>query len=140
MTKSLSTAQTPETIAHMMHCEAVTSEAVTLALLRKEPLLPGLHPERDLGKLFNLGRYDFDDLQRYFNFRRRILLDVLTGLTENQWSRTVQETGKQRRESVYWLARGQALHEDGHLGEIEGLISGQISGDTRRIIGKSTRV
>ena len=74
--------------------------------------------------MFNLGKYDYDDLRMYFNFRRRILLDVLTGLTEKQWSRTVQEAGKQRRESVYWLARGLGLHEDGHVGEIEGLVSG----------------
>ena len=92
-----------------------------LALLKKEPLIHDLHPERDVGKLLNLGQYDFEDLRTYFNFRRRVLLDVLGRLGEKQWSRTVRKEGKKRRESVYWLARGQALHEDGHLKEIEAL-------------------
>lgn len=109
-----------EILAHILHCDAVTVEMITLALTRKEPFISGIHPERDIGKLFNLSQYDFKDLRAYFNFRRQFLLNVLNGLIEKQWSRRVRKEGKQRRESVYWLARGQALHEDQHLREMEG--------------------
>jgi hypothetical protein len=108
-----------EILAHILHCEAVSVEMITLALSRNEPFISGLHPERDIGKLFNLSQYDFDHLRLYFNLRRQFLLNLLSGLEERQWSRTVRKEGKQRCESVYWLARGQALHEDDHLREIE---------------------
>ncbi len=116
-------ARTPtEILAHIINCEAVTAEAITLALLKKEPLLPGLHPERDLGKLLNYHQRPFPDLLAYFTFRLVTLLDVLRSLTDKLWSRTVREEGKKRRESIYWLARGQAIHEDEHLKEIEGIL------------------
>jgi hypothetical protein len=108
-----------EILAHMLHCEAVSVEMITLALSRKEPFISGIHPERDLGKLFNLSRYEFGQLKVYYDLRRQFLLTVLNGLTEKQWSRRVRKEGKKRRESVYWLARGQALHEDDHLKAIE---------------------
>jgi len=108
-----------EILAHMLHCEAVSVEMITLALSRKEPLISGIHPERDIGKLFNLSQYDFDHLRKYYDLRRQFLLNVLSGLSDRQWSRTVRKEGKARRESVYWLGRGQALHEDDHLREIE---------------------
>ena len=108
-----------EILAHLINCEALTSESIYLALLRNEPLLAGLHAERDLGKLLRLDELPFLDLLAYFKLRRKVLLRILGSLTEKQWSRVVREAGKQRRESVYWRARGQALHELEHLMELE---------------------
>jgi hypothetical protein len=108
-----------ENLAHMLHCEARSSEATYLALLANEPTLAGIHSERDFG---NLVRYDlqaFSDLLAYFKFRRNVLLRVLSSLTDKQWSRGIREAGKQRKESVYWQARGIAMHEVEHVSEME---------------------
>ncbi len=82
-----------EMLAHMLHCEAVSVEMITLALSRKEPLISGIHPEGDFGKLFNLSQYDFDHLRTYYDLRREFLL-MLSGLSDRQWSRTVRKEGK----------------------------------------------
>ena len=108
-----------EGLAHIINCEAITVEAIYLALLVKEPLLAGIHPERDLGKLLRFDQLPFVDLLAYFKTRRMILLHVLESLTNDKWSRCIREPGKQRKESVYWRARGQALHELEHLLDLE---------------------
>ena len=104
-----------EDVAHLLHCEARTAESVYLALLANEPELANLHPERQFGKLARYDLFSLAELVAYFKFRRTALLRVLTGLKPAQWGRTLREPGKQRRESVYWRARGQALHEEEHL-------------------------
>ncbi len=108
-----------EILAHLLHCEARTAEAIYAALLLKEPLILAIHPERQFGKLVRYDLLPFADLLAYFKFRRTVLLRVLASLTESQWGRTIHEEGKKRQESVYWQARGQALHELEHLAELE---------------------
>lgn len=108
-----------EVLAHLLNCEARTSESIHLALLLKEPALHPIHPERDLGKLLRYDQMDFSELLAYFKFRRTVLLKVLSTLKESQWSRAIREEGKQRKESVYWRARGQALHELEHVEDLE---------------------
>ena len=112
-----------ECLAHLLNCEARTSEAITLALLAKEPPFTAIHPERDLGKLLRYDLMDFHELLAYFKFRRVVLLKVLSSLKDSQWSRVIRQTEKQRKESVYWQARGQALHEWEHLIELESKLS-----------------
>jgi hypothetical protein len=58
---------------------------------------------------------EFPDLLAYFKLRRRVLLRVLSELSEKDWARTVREENKKRQESVYWKARALALHELHHL-------------------------
>lgn len=106
-------------IAHLINCEALASQAIYLALMLKEPLLHNIHAEHDWGKLL---RYDFlevADLLAYFNFRRTVLLRILNSLSDEQWLRVVREENKARKESVYWQARGLALHELDHLTDLE---------------------
>jgi hypothetical protein len=111
-----------EILAHILHCEALTAEAIYLALLKDEPLVPDIHAERDLGKLLRLDLLSFDELLTYYKVRRTILMRVLEPLTEKKWSRVVREEKKARKESVYWKARGQALHELEHLLDLESKI------------------
>lgn len=113
-----------ENLAHLINCEARSSEAILQALLLKEPLVPKIHPERQLGALWHMEQYPYADLLAYFTFRRKVMLGVLHSLSEKQWARRIQEPGKKRRESVYWQARSQALHEDGHLAEMEEKVGG----------------
>lgn len=104
-----------EDLAHLINCEARTSEKIYMALLADEPFFLDIHPERHWGKLLHHEQEDFADLLAYFKFRRRALLRVLNSLTEAQWSRVIREENKQRKESVYWQARSLALHELEHL-------------------------
>jgi hypothetical protein len=108
-----------ETVAHLLNTEALSSGAIYLALLVKEPELAPIHAERQLGRLLRFERLPWADLLGYFNVRRAVLLGVLQELTAAQWGQKVRETGKQRKESVYWRARGLALHEAEHVGELE---------------------
>lgn len=108
-----------EVLAHILHCESITSQAIYLALLTNEPLLPDVHPERDVAKLLRLDVLPFEELLAYFKVRRRILLRVLESLTGKKWSRTVQQPKKARKETVYWQARAQALHEFEHILDLE---------------------
>ena len=106
-------------LAHLVNCEAVMADAIYLALMLNEPAIAPVHPERDLGKLLRYDQMDFHELLAYFKFRRAVLLSVLTPLTDEKWSRVIREERKQRKESVYWRARGQALHELEHVTDIE---------------------
>lgn len=108
-----------EGLAHLVNCEAITADSIQLALIRNEPMIAGIHAERDLGRLLRFDLMPFDELLSYFKFRRVVLLKVLTPLKGNQWSRVIRESGKQRKESIYWRARGQALHELEHVLDLE---------------------
>ena len=117
-----------EDVAHLIHSEARTSEAIYLALLLEEPLIPEVHSERQWGKLLRYDLLSPFDLLIYFRLRRTVLLRVLTSLTEEQWARSIREEGKKRKESVYWRARSLAMHELDHLS------------DLRRKLSKSERI
>lgn len=108
-----------EDLAHLIHSEARTSEAIYLALLIDEPLVPEVHSERQWGKLLRYDLLSFPDLLAYFKLRRAVLLRVLTALSEEQWSRSVREEGKKRQESVYWKARALAMHELDHVQDLQ---------------------
>jgi len=108
-----------EVLAHMINSEARSSEAIYLALLTDEPLIPDIHSEREWGKLLRFDLLEFNDLLAYFKLRRIVLLRVLSELKEEDWSRRIREEGKQRKESVYWRARTIAMHELDHLAWLE---------------------
>ena len=108
-----------ETLAHLINSEARMSESIYLALLVEKPLMANIHSERDWGQLLRYDLSDFDELMAYFKFRRTVMLRVLSGLKEAQWSRAICEDGKQRKETVYWRARSLALHEAEHVGDLE---------------------
>jgi hypothetical protein len=108
-----------EDLAHLINGEARSSEMIYQALLVDEPYFADIYPERDWGKLLRFDLLDVPDLIAYFKTRRAVLLQVLSGLAEAQWSRSVREEGKQRKESVYWRARTIVMHELDHLGDLE---------------------
>lgn len=108
-----------EVLAHMINGEARSSDMIYQALLVNEPFFPDIHPDRNWGKLVRFDLLEFSELLAYFKIRRKVLLRVLTELKEKDWSRTVREEGKQRKESVYWRARTVAMHELDHLEDLE---------------------
>jgi hypothetical protein len=115
-----------EDLAHLIHTEARSAEAIYLALLLDEPLVPDIHPERQWGKLLRYDLLSFHDLFAYFKLRRTVLLRVLDSLTETQWARSIREAGKKRQESVYWRARTIAMHELAHLTDLQNKLSGRM--------------
>lgn len=112
-----------EDLAHLIHMEARSSETIFLALLLDEPLVPDIHPERQWGKLLRYDLLPFQELLAYFKVRRTVLLRVLTFLTDEQWSRSIRESGKKRQETVYWRARTIAMHELDHLTDLQNKLS-----------------
>ncbi|HET9910116.1 MAG TPA: DinB family protein [Anaerolineales bacterium] len=106
-------------LAHLLNGEARSSEMIYQALLSNEPAFADIHPDRNLGKLLRFDLLEFKDLLAYFKLRRAVLLRVLSGLKEADWSRSIREEGNQRKESVYWRARAIAMHELDHLGDLE---------------------
>lgn len=108
-----------EDLAHLIHTEDRSSEAIYLALLLDEPLVPDIHPERQWGKLLRFDLMSFRELLAYFKVRRAVLLRVLDSLTDEQWARSIREAGKKRLESVYWRARTIAMHELDHLTDLQ---------------------
>jgi hypothetical protein len=108
-----------ENLAHLLHCEAISSEFIYLAILKEGALFNNIHPEREYGKLLRFELFPFSTLVEYFIFRRTVLLRALSSLKPEQWIYNLSETGKKRKESVYWRARSMALHELEHLNDIE---------------------
>lgn len=108
-----------EDLTHLINGEAKSSEMIYQALLSHEPFFADVHPDRDWGKLTRFDLLDFSDLLNYFKTRRKILLRVLSGLKEAEWSKTIREEGKQRQEAVYWRARAMAMHELEHTQDLE---------------------
>ena len=113
-----------EVLAHLINSEVRSSEAIYLALLVEEPLLPDIHSERQWGKLLRYDLLAFSDLLVYFKIRRAVLLRVLAALNEAGWARVIREEGKKRKESVYWRARSLAMHELEHLTDLQTKLTG----------------
>ena len=109
-------------LAHLVSCEARASEAIIHALLVDEPPFQPIHAERDLGALMRHEQYTFAELLAYLTFRRRMLLTVLEGLNHDQWLRTFQPAGRKKKQTVYNMTRGTAIHESEHLEHLESLL------------------
>lgn len=105
-------------LTHLIYCAERGTIPIFYALAADEPLMPRIHAERQWGKLLRYEAFDLPDLYAYFSFNRRALLNVLRRLSPRQWQRAAQPEGKQRTESVYYLARGLCLHEYGHLEDL----------------------
>ena len=108
-----------ENLAHLIYTEALSSEAIYLALLLDQPFIADVHAERQWGKLLRFDLLPFSELLGYFKLRRTVLLRVLASLTETEWGRVIREERKKRKESVYWRARGIAMHELDHLSDLQ---------------------
>jgi hypothetical protein len=108
-----------EVLAHLIYTESLAADHIHLALMVAEPRLVVVHAQRDIAKLLRYeGLFDVPEMLAYIRFRRKGLMPVLRGLKDKQWSRTADK-GIKRMESVYWAARGLALHEEEHLRDLE---------------------
>ena len=101
-------------IAHLLHCEAISSQSIYQALIQPQSTIVDIHPERQFGKLVQYNSLSLVELEQLFTIKRKILTAVLTHLTEEQWHHQVTIPNK-RSKSVYLIARSLALHEMDHL-------------------------
>lgn len=114
-------------LTHLIYCAERGAIPIYYALAAEQPFMPRIHAERQWGKLLRYEAFELPDLFAYFAFNRRALLNVLQGLTAQQWERTAQPEGKKRSESVYYAARGLCLHELGHLEDLAGKLGKKLS-------------
>jgi hypothetical protein len=103
-----------QVLAHLVNVEAISSDHIVKTLVVKTPRLVVIHAERHFGKLLQFQDFSIPELLAYFRLRRTALLRVLEDLTPAKWARTMDK-GIKRMESVYWAARGLALHELEHI-------------------------
>ena len=107
-------------LTHLIYCAERGADPIHHALLLDDAFLPRVHAERDWGALMRYEAFDIAELMAYFTFRRTALLRILQGLSRGQWERTTRREGVKRAESVYYSARGVAVHELGHLEDLAG--------------------
>ena len=107
-------------LTHLIYCAERGADPIHHALLLQDAFMPRIHAERDWGALMRYETFEIAELMAYFDFRRAALLRILTGLSQEQWERSVRREGVKRRESVYYSARGLAIHELGHLEDLAG--------------------
>ncbi|MYD10721.1 MAG: DinB family protein [Chloroflexi bacterium] len=110
-------------LTHLIYCAERGADPIHHALLLPDAFMPRIHAERDWGALMRYESFEINELMAYFDFRRAALLRILHGLSQKQWERSVRREGVKRRESVYYLARGLAIHELGHLEDLAGKLS-----------------
>lgn len=107
-------------LTHLIYCAERGADPIHHALLLPDAFMPRIHAERDWGALMRYEAFEIAELMVYFEFRRTALLHILKGLSRQQWERSVRREGVKRRESVYYSARGLAIHELGHLEDLAG--------------------
>src|SRR5690349_5357354 len=78
-----------EDVSHLLNSEARSADIIYLTLLVDEPMVYDIHSEHELGKLLKFDQFDLPSLLTYFQFRRTVLLRVLSGLSDAQWGRSV---------------------------------------------------
>ena len=114
-------------LTHLTYCAERGADPIHHALLLEDAFMPRIHAERDWGALMQYEAFEFAELMAYFDFRRRVLLRILTDLSRGQWQRSVRREGVKRAESVYYSARGLCLHELGHLEDLAGKLGRPLS-------------
>lgn len=113
-------------LTHLIYCAERGADPINHALLLPDAFMPRIHAERDWGALMRYETFEIAKLMAYFDFRRAALLQILRGLSQAQWARSIRREGVNRRESVYYSARGLAIHELGHLEDLAGKLGRQL--------------
>lgn len=115
-----------ETVIHLLNIEALNYTTIYPAFLLSNPKVYPLHAERDFGKLNLFVNFRMPELLLAFDLERRKSLCFLKSLKKSDWSKKLIEENKKRQETIYWRARGLAIHDYTHvyilkfqLGELE---------------------
>lgn len=112
-----------EIMAHLLTTNEVTTNAIVYALALKEPSLPEIHPRRAWGKALRYEKQPFADLLAAYQFRRRVILNVLRDLTPKKWAAQLHRPAS-RSTTVYLQARSMALHDREHVEHLKSVRGG----------------
>ena len=90
-------------------------KCVFLKILLNKPKVCPLHAERDFDRLNLFEHFQTCELLSVFDLERRKTLSFLTRLKKEDWSKELIEENKKRQETIYWRARGFAIHDYTHF-------------------------
>ncbi len=106
-------------VAHLLHCEQISTQAIYQALLQSNSAIVDIHPERQFGKLVQFNQLSLLELTQLFVIKRKLLIQVLNNLTIEKWQHQIIKSNK-KPQSVYLLSRSLALHEADHILFLQG--------------------
>ena len=104
-----------ETLVHLLNIEGLNYTTIYPAFLLSKPKIYPLHAERDFDRLSLFGDFKMKDLLLAFHFERKKTLSFLGSLKPNDWNKQLVEDNKARQETIYWRARGLAVHDYTHV-------------------------
>jgi hypothetical protein len=74
-----------------------------------------LHAEKDFDRLNLFIGLQSNELLEAFRLERRKSLNFFKSLKKSDWFKQLKEEGKTREETIYWRARGLAIHDFTHV-------------------------
>jgi len=74
-----------------------------------------LHAEKDFDRLSLFSGLGLNELVEAFSLERKKTLNFLKSLRKSDWCRQLKEENKAREETIYWRARGLAIHDFTHV-------------------------
>lgn len=104
-----------ETLVHFLNIEGLNYTTIYPAFLLKKPEVHSIHAERDFGRLNLFADFQLPELLSAFKLERKKTLGFLKSLKKSDWSKQLIEENKQRQETIYWRARGLAIHDYTHV-------------------------
>ena len=109
-----------EILAHLRACADIWTFSIYAMLTEEKPILPDVN-ERKWAKLSAYARLPIALSLQAFTFQREELLRVLRPLPKDGWEHS--SLTLEREHTVFTQARRMALHEQGHLEQIEDLLN-----------------
>lgn len=112
-----------EVLVHLRVCAEVWGQSIVAMITQDRPTLRYVSP-RTVAKKRNYATQDYHTSLQAFAKQRRKLLQVLTPLPEEAWSRGATFTGttKGREQTICSYAQRITAHEAEHVAQIEMLL------------------
>lgn len=112
-----------EVVAHLRACVDVWGKDIRRMLTEQNPTWRHLSPRTWMRKT-NYAEQSFSESFAIFVKEREDLLKLLIELPLADWSRSanVIQRGKDRKQTVFLRVRQMAMHEEGHMEQIEALM------------------
>jgi hypothetical protein len=104
-----------ETLIHLLNIEALNYTTIYPAFLLDKANVYPLHAERDIHRLGLFENFTKEELLTVFGYERMKTMNFFKALKSEEWSKQLIEENKQRQETIYWRARGHALHDFTHM-------------------------
>jgi hypothetical protein len=113
-----------EVLAHLRACCDVWAGCIERIVVEERPTIRAMNPRTWIEKTDYLEQ-DFQRSLEAFTAQREALVELLSGLPGEAWSRaaTVTGAGKMLERTVFAYAEWMATHERSHLKQIERMLA-----------------